>query len=157
MTGVVTQISISKGGVPKYPVLQGWAGPLGIEGDIQRHTEIHGGPEQAVLLISEEDIEALREQGFPVVAGSLGENLTVSGIDFRQLRPGMRLRAGDAAIELTRVRRPCRQLDVYNGGEPGAIQRAVLAVEARSGFYASVVHSGAIRPGDAITLIDAAV
>lgn len=157
MTGVVAQLSISKGGLPKYPMLQAWAGPLGLEGDVQRHTEIHGGPLQALLLISQEDLDALREQGFPVVPGSLGENLTVSGIDFRQLRPGMRLRAGDAVIELTKVRRPCDQLEVYNAGARGRIQKAVLAVAARSGYYASVVQPGAIRPGDPIALIDAAV
>ncbi len=157
MTGVIEQLSISKGGVPKYPMLQAWAGPLGLEGDVQRHSEIHGGPLQALLLISQEDIDALREQGFPVVPGSLGENLTVSGIDFRQLRPGMRLRAGDAVIELTKIRRPCDQLEIYNGGERGRIQKAVLAVAARSGFYAAVVQAGAIRPGDLIALIDAAV
>lgn len=157
MNGIVEQLSISKGGVPKYPMLQAWAGPLGLEGDVQRHTEIHGGPLQALLLISREDLDALREDGFPVVPGSLGENLTVSGIDFRQLRPGMRLRAGDAIVELTRVRRPCAQLEIYNGGETGRIQKAMLAVAARSGFYAAVLQAGAIRPGDPISLIDAAV
>ena len=157
MTGIVEQLSISKGGVPKYPMLQAWAGPLGLEGDVHSHPDIHGGPLQALLLISREDLDALREQGFPVVPGSLGENLTTSGIDFRQLRPGMRLRAGDAVIELTKVRRPCDQLEVYNGGEQGRIQKAVLAVAGRSGYYASVVQAGAIRPGDTIALIDAAV
>jgi len=156
-TGIIEQLSISKGGVPKYPILQAWAGPLGLEGDVQCHTEIHGGPRQALLLISREDLDALREEGFPVVPGSLGENLTVSGIDFRELRSGMRLRAGDAVIELTRLRRPCIQLEVYNGGEPGRIQQAVLAVAGRSGYYASVLQAGAIRPGDPIVLIDAAV
>lgn len=157
MTGVIEQVSISKGGVPKYSTLEAWAGPLGLEGDMQRHTEIHGGPSQALLLISREDLDALREQGFPVVPGSLGENLTVSGINFRQLRTGMRLRAGDAVISLTKIRRPCAQLEIYNGGEKGRIQAAVLAVAARSGYYASVVQAGAIRPGDVIALIDAAV
>lgn len=157
MTGTIEQLSISKGGLPKYPMLEAWAGPLGLEGDIQRHTEIHGGPLQALLLVSQEDLDALREQGFPVAPGSLGENLTTKGIDFRQLRHGMRLRAGDAVIELTKIRRPCSQLEIYNGGEEGRIQKAVLEVPARSGFYASVVQAGAIRPGDPITLLDAAV
>jgi MOSC domain-containing protein YiiM len=157
MTGVIEQLSISKGGVPKYPMPRAWAGPLGLEGDAQRHTGIHGGPLQALLLVSKEDIEALREQGFPVAPGSLGENLTISGIDFRQLRPGMRLRAGDAVIELTKIRRPCDQLEIYNGGGKGRIQKAVHSVAARGGFYAAVVQAGAIRPGDAIALIDAAV
>lgn len=157
MTGTVEQLSISKGGLPKYPMLQAWAGPLGLEGDVQRNTAVHGGPLQALLLVAQEDIDALRADGFPVVPGSLGENLTISGIDFRQLRPGMRLRAGDAVIELTKMRRPCSQLEIYNAGEQGRIQKDLLAVVARGGFYASVLQAGAIRPGDPIALIDAAV
>ena len=68
-------------------------------------------------MVSGEDLESLKDKGFPVYPGALGENLTVTGLDFRKLRLGMRFRAGEAVIELTKFRVPCDQLDPYNPGE----------------------------------------
>lgn len=162
MRGQIIQVSTSKGGVPKLAIPEAWAGPVGLEGDVQRNTKFHGGPRKAILLISLEDLEYLRAEGFPVSPGALGENLTVQGIDFRQLRAGQRFRAGDAILELTQLRQPCKTLDVYNGGQPGLLQRTVYEKDsqpgsakwARCGFYASVVQQGRIRTGDIIALVD---
>lgn len=167
LRGEIFQVSLSPGGIPKLAVAEAFAGPLGLEGDAQRDTRHHGGPRQALLLVSLEDVECLQQQRFPVGAGSLGENLTVRGIDFRALRPGMRFRAGDAVIELTKLRSPCANLDVYNGS--GArIQLELFdslckAGDAssprwgRGGFYAAVLQSGLIRTGDILELADFAV
>jgi MOSC domain-containing protein YiiM len=64
---------------------------------------------------------------------------------------------GDAAIELTRVRQPCATLHVYGSGIQAAIYDArVQAGDSASprwglsGFYASVVQPGLVRPGDTI-------
>lgn len=162
MRGEIIQVSASKGGVPKLPLPKAWAGPLGLEGDAHRNTQIHGGPRKAILLIAAEDLDALRAEGFPVTPGALGENLTVQGIDFRQLRAGQRFTAGDAVLELTQLRQPCRTLEVYNDGQPGAIQQAVFDKDAppgspkwaRCGFYARVLRAGLISTGAIIALVD---
>lgn len=153
MQGVIEQVSVSGGGLPKRAVGGGArVGTLGVEGDRQNHTKIHGGPRKAVLLVSAEDIGELAGEGFPISAGSLGENLTVRGIDFRALRPGMRFRAGTAVLELTTLRKPCVQLEVYNGGQEGRIQARILSRHAGGGFYAAVVEEGFAQPGDIIAL-----
>lgn len=152
MEGRIEQVNISKGGLPKLAVGEAWAGRLGLEGDVQRTPKIHGGPRKALLLIAAEEIEALAAEGFPVGAGSLGENLTVRGLDFRGLREGMVFRAGGALIELTTPREPCRQLEIYNGGETGRIQRALKAESGRGGYYCAVVEAGLVRSGDIISL-----
>lgn len=157
MEGRIEQISVSKGGLPKLAVGEAWAGRLGLEGDVQKTPKIHGGPRKALLLVSAEDIEELAGEGFAVRAGSLGENLTVRGMDFRALREGMVFRAGDAVIELTTRREPCRQLEIYNEGETGRIQRALKQVEARGGFYCAVIGAGRVRTGDMISLAAAKV
>jgi MOSC domain-containing protein YiiM len=167
MKGVIEQVSISRGGVPKLAVPAAAIGPLGLEGDLHRNMKHHGGPRKAVLLASAEIIDELRAEGFDLSAGSLGENLTVRGIDFSQLREGMRFRAGSAVLELTQLRQPCATLDVYNSpgrriqnllydaraksGDPGS------ACWAKGGFYARVAMDGAVRPGDIVELIDIAV
>jgi len=161
VTGTIFQINVSRGGVPKRSIPSGDVTPLGIAGDQCAHPGIHGGPQQALLLITSEGIEELRALGFPLYAGALGENLTTQGLDRRGLRLGQRYRVGAVIIELTKVRQPCDQLSVYGPG----IQRAVYDAQVYagdphsprwglSGFYASVVLPGAIRPGDPITLLD---
>lgn len=152
MTGIIEQVSVSAGGLPKRAVEGARAGTLGLWGDRQRNTAIHGGPRKALLLASAEDVDELAREGFPVAPGSLGENLTVRGIDFRALRPGMRFRAGAALLELTTPRKPCVQLEPYNGGRTGRIQAALETRHARGGFYAAVLEEGEIRTGDLIAL-----
>ena len=162
LSGVIHQVCVSPGGIPKLAVAEAFAHRLGLEGDDQRNKKYHGGPLQALLLISLEVLEELHAEGFPVSPGALGENLTIAGIDFRQLRPGMQFRAGAAAIELTKLRQPCATLDIYN--LPGRrIQSRLYDAQAkqgdpaspvwgRGGFYASVLEPGLIRQGDILEL-----
>lgn len=154
------QIGASRGGVPKRPIDEGLLTPLGIEGDIHARPHLHGGPMKAVLLICSEVIEDLRSKGYPVFPGALGENLTISGIDHTQLRPGQQFRVGQTIIELTTVRAPCATLDVYGPAIKSEVcDSEVKAGNARSprwakgGFYARVIQTGPIRPGDKIMLV----
>src|SRR3984885_9029379 len=79
MTGSIVQINISPGGVPKRAIPEGEVTAEGIRGDSWAHPEIHGGPDQAVLLITSEGLGQLIGQGYPVFPGALGENLTTLG------------------------------------------------------------------------------
>jgi MOSC domain-containing protein YiiM len=164
VTGRIIQVSVSNGGVPKRAVLHAHVGRLGLEGDRQAHPQFHGGPRQAVLLICAEAMDALKAEGFPVFYGALGENLTTQGLDHRQMRVGQRFRAGEAILELTKLRVPCKQLNPYGPG----IQKAVYDERVKAGdptspvwgiagFYASVLEPGLVRPGDGITLLEQVV
>jgi MOSC domain-containing protein YiiM len=164
MTGTVIQINISFGGLPKRSIPEGLVTPLGIEGDLHAHPELHGGPRQALLLICAEAIDELIAKGYPLFFGALGENITTRGIDRRQMRIGQRYRVGEAFIELTKARGPCTQLDVYGPSIKGEIyDKEVKAGNiasprwAMSGFYASVVQPGMVRQNDIITLVDQVV
>jgi len=156
----VLQISVSPGGVPKRPIPDGIVTPLGIAGDGHAHPQVHGGPRKAILLITSEGLDELKEQGFPLYHGALGENLTTRGVNRRLVRVGQRYRIGEVLLEITRVRAPCDTLNVYPG-----IQKAIYDQEVKagnpasplwglSGFYASVLETGTIRPGDPIQLLD---
>ena len=162
--GILLQVNIGPGGVPKHPVLLGQVTKTGFEGDRFAHPNIHGGPSQAILLIANEVIEELTNLGYPVYPGALGENLTTSGFDHRQWRQGQQFRAGAIRLELTKPRAPCRTLDVYGVGRNGiSIQRWLYdsAVKAndpsserwgRGGFYARVLTPGTVAAGDPFIL-----
>jgi MOSC domain-containing protein YiiM len=160
MTGTIVQVSISNGGLPKYAVSHGLILPLGIEGDRHAHPEFHGGPNQAILLVSAENVEALRGHGYPLFFGALGENLTTRGLDFRTLRMGDQIRAGAALLEITKPRGPCSQLDVYGQSlrqevyDERVHQRDPASPRwGMSGFYAAVRTAGEVRPGDIIEVV----
>jgi MOSC domain-containing protein YiiM len=162
--GHILQINISPGGIPKRPIPEAVVTREGIRGDAWAHPEFHGGPNQALLLITSEGIAELVSQGFPLYAGALGENLTTVGLDRRQMRTGQRYRAGEVLLELTKLRSPCGTLSVYGPGIQHAVYDAqVTAGDTHSprwglgGFYARVVQPGVIRPHDIITLVDQVV
>ena len=159
MQGVVLQINISPGGIPKLPIPEARITRRGIDGDSWAHPRFHGGPKQALLLIAVEDLEELKLAGFPVYPGALGENLTISGLPFRDVRFGDRFRIGDVVLEITKLRQPCRTLDKVRKGiqlelydtSPGA------PLWGRGGFYAKVITEGTIHPGAIIAKADLVV
>src|SRR3954471_10148538 len=114
----VHQINVNpEGGIPKHRVAAPQLLQGGVEGDRQLDLRYHGGPDRAVCLFSLERLRALAAEGHPVGPGSLGENLTVEGLDWSALRPELRLRVGEALIELTDETPPCKTLvDCFTGG-----------------------------------------
>jgi hypothetical protein len=92
-----------------------------------------------VHLIHHELFDELREAGFAVAPGQMGENVTTEGIDLLNLPKGAQLHIGDAAVvEVTGLRNPCRQL---NKLQPGLME-ATLArdvagnLERKAGVWA---------------------
>ena len=137
----------------------------GVEGDAHRGTTVKHrsrvarDPSQPNLrqvhLIHAELHDELREAGFRVAAGQMGENVTTRGIDLLTLPQGTRLTLGDVAmVEITGLRNPCRQLD---GLEPG-LMAAVLERDTdgglvrKAGVMSVVVTGGEVRPGDVISI-----
>ena len=129
MTGQIIQINTSRGNVPKRAVAKAVVTPLGVTGDSHDHPRFHGGPRQALLIMTAEGIEELVAQGFPLYPGALGENLTTRGIDRKMWRIGQRWRAGEVIFELTKMRVPCSTIEVYGAG----IGEAMYDPEVRAG------------------------
>jgi len=157
MQGTVVQINISPGGLPKRPIPLGQIVVAGLEGDQHANLHVHGGPRKALLLVAAEVVDDLKGRGYPLFYGALGENLTTRGLDVRELRVGERLRAGRAIIEITQLRVPCRQLDIYGASLKSELYDASVQAGdmssprwGKGGFYAQVVEAGAVAPGDII-------
>jgi MOSC domain-containing protein YiiM len=153
--GTIVQVSISRGGIPKLPVPEASVGPLGLEGDSHAHPQIHGGPDQAVLIVTLEGIQELTGRGYALFPGALGENLTVRGLDRRDLRVGQQIRAGSALLEISKPRGPCATLDVYGGALKAELKTKDPSSRAwgLSGFYTRVLSPGIVRPGDIIEVV----
>jgi MOSC domain-containing protein YiiM len=164
MTGRVVQINTSAGGVPKHPVLHATVNELGIVGDDHAHPRFHGGPQKALLLIGVESIAEMRAAGHAVFPGALGENLTTEGLDRTRMRLGQKFRAGSVTLQLTKMRVPCKTLDVYGPAIKELIfDRRVKDGDFTSprwglaGFYASVLQPGEVEPNAIISLLDQSV
>ena len=157
MTGRIVQISISPGGVPKNAVPAAEVTREGVEGDAHRDLQHHGGPDRAVCLFSLELIEALQAEGHPIVPGALGENVTLEGIEWKDVAPGGRIQLGDhVLLEVTRYTSPCVNI------RPAFFHRDSSRVSEKlnpgwSRVYARVLTPGRIATGDSARLLPAGV
>ncbi|OKI89098.1 molybdenum cofactor biosysynthesis protein [Streptomyces sp. CB02058] len=139
---------------------------LGVEGDVhagvtvKHRSRVAQDPTQPNLrqvhLIHEELFGELREAGFEVAPGDLGENVTTSGLDLLALPVGTLLHLGDeAVVEVTGLRNPCLQIEAFQAGllkqvvgraDDGTILR-------KAGIMGIVRTGGAVRPGDRISAV----
>jgi MOSC domain-containing protein YiiM len=106
-------------------------------------------------LIHAELLDELRDTGFTLSAGEMGENVTTRGIDLLELPAGTRLHLGNSAVvQVTGLRDPCRQLDRLAEG----LMAAVLEHDAegrptsKAGVMGIVVAGGEVRAGDPIRI-----
>ena len=149
----IFQINVSEGGVPKLPVQQTRITAGGLEGDKQKHLKFHGGPLRAVCLYSLERIQALQAEGHPIFPGATGENITVSGLDWDRVVPGVRLMLGDeAVIEILSYTEPCAAIrHCFVGGD---LKRMLQdASPGWSRVYAQVIREGTITVGQIIEVV----
>jgi len=151
-TGSVERINVSDGGVPKRPVDAAAISPTGLSGDRQADRRHHGRPFQAVCLWSADVIDALRDEGHPIEAGDAGENLTIAGIPWSDLRAGAILAVGDEArLELSAPAVPCTKNGRwFADGDSRRIDHARHPGWSR--WYATVLRPGVVRPGDVVVV-----
>ena len=149
--GVVHSINVSNGGVPKLRRESCHVGVNGLAGDRQRDLRYHGGPDRAVCLYSLDLIQALQSEGHAITPGSIGENLTVSGIEWSAMVPGAKVEVGPVVLELTDFAAPCSNI------APSFQRRQYVRVNQKvhagwSRLYARVLAEGTVQVGDRVSL-----
>jgi MOSC domain-containing protein YiiM len=165
MNGAVEAVSRS----PRHTLIKGnevsirLVAGLGVDGDahqgvtVKHRSRVARNPAdpnlRQVHLIHAELHDELRQKGFDLKPGQMGENITTSGIDLLRLATGTRLYIGeDAVIEVTGLRNPCAQLDKIKKG----LMAATLDRDPegnlvrKAGIMAIVLTTGEVRPGDPI-------
>jgi MOSC domain-containing protein YiiM len=152
--GVIFQLNCSDGGVPKSPVTEAEAGPLGLVGDRQAHPKIHDGPDRALCIFSQDLIEELQREGHPIVPGSAGENITLKGVNWSELKPGSRLALGDeVVVEITSYTGPCKSIAAsFIKGKYSRISQKKHPGQSR--LYARVIRTGRLRVGQQVRVLE---
>ena len=112
---------------------------------------VHGGPHRAVSLLGIEAIERVQADGHPIEPGSVGENLTTTGIELSRLPVGTRLAIGDERGARARRRRPGRATSSrarFATASPAGSRSCTHPSDSR--MYARVIAEGVVRAGDPI-------
>jgi MOSC domain-containing protein YiiM len=92
----------------------------------------------------------LRSEGHPIDAGTTGENLTVSGLDWSRVEPGSRWQVGGVVLEITKPAHPCRNIaDSFADRDFSRLSAKIHPGWGR--LYARVLVPGVIRAGDPVT------
>ncbi|HEY4266251.1 MAG TPA: MOSC domain-containing protein [Micropepsaceae bacterium] len=149
---------------PNEPMIQLVAG-LGVADDahlgetVQHLARVREDPTKPNLrqvhLIHCELFDELREAGFSVAPGEIGENVTTRGIDLLGLPAGTRLHLGESAVvQVTGLRNPCRQLDRFQPGLMAAMlgRDGQGRITLKSGIMGIVLAGGHVRAGDSIAV-----
>jgi MOSC domain-containing protein YiiM len=146
------QISVSNGGVPKLPVPEARITSEGVVGDRQKNRDVHGGVDRAVCIFSLELIEALQSEGHSITPGSSGENLTIAGVAWSELKPGNWLRIGQhVLLEIKSYTSPCKyNAQWFVGGNFSRISQKLHPGWSR--LYARVLQQGLVRAGDSVSV-----
>lgn len=142
--GNVIAVCISeKKGVQKRNVgsarfIEDW----GIENDAHAGTW-----HRQVSLLSHDRVEEFRARGAVVDDGAFGENLVVSGFDFKNLPVGTKFRCNDVLLEMTQIGKQCHaHCEIYK-----VMGDCIMP---REGVFARVLHGGTISVGDTLSIVE---
>ena len=112
----------------------------GLEGDA------HAGKwHRQVSFLASEEIDKARQSGLDVTFGDFAENIATTGIDWKNIPVGTRIRLGpEALVEITQIGKEChnRCAIYYKAGD---------CIMPREGVFARVLKEGKIKRGDQIS------
>jgi MOSC domain-containing protein YiiM len=111
----------------------------GLEGDAHAGTW-----HRQVSFLASEEIEKAREKGLEVSFGDFAENIATTGVDWKTIPIGTRIRLGQKVlVEITQIGKEChnRCAIYYKAGD---------CIMPREGVFARVLEEGKIRCGDPI-------
>jgi MOSC domain-containing protein YiiM len=156
LAGDINPLGTTISGIAKVPV----SGPqrverLGIVGDHQADLRVHGGEDKAVHCYPWSHYAYWRDL-LPDCAllkgpGAFGENLSIDGIDERDVFVADRWRIGGVLFQVTQGRQPCHKLNLRFGTRDMAIR---MQESLRAGWYLRVIEPGHVSAGDTAELIE---
>ena len=142
--GIVKAVCISeakgtaKKNIGKCKLIENW----GLEKDA------HAGKwHRQVSLLSYEAVEKFKARGAKVEDGAFGENLLVSGYDFKTLPIGTIFQCNDVVLELTQIGKKCHtECEIH--------KMVGDCIMPREGVFAVVLRGGEIAAGDDLRVVE---
>lgn len=154
-TGKLCQIGEKRAatGIYKQPVEQVSINELGIINDIQADKRFHGGPEKALHQFALSSYEKIAKR-YPLLhkkaqPGSIGENLSATGMNEHNVCIGDIYQVGSVIIQVSSPRIPCWKIDA-KFKQPDLNQ--FISQNRLSGWYYRVIQHGDILLGDRLVL-----
>lgn len=109
-----------------------------------------------VHLISTEIYKELKQNGFAIEAGDMGENITTEGVDIMNLPVDTILKIGEEVeLQITGIREPCSLLNHIENG----LMKATISKNGegklirKAGIMSIVLKGGIVTPEDPIELV----
>ena len=138
----IISINVSRRkGCRKYPVKSAFL-KNGIVGDAHA-----GKGEKQLSLLTKSSIEKMWRKGYNIQYGELAENITIDGIEAEDIKVGMRMKIGEAIIEVNKIGKECnKECELFKG----KIEDCMMAKE---GFFAKVIKEGEIKVGNEVMIL----
>ncbi|MBV1931655.1 MAG: MOSC domain-containing protein [Porticoccaceae bacterium] len=142
-------------GIFKTLITRAHVGRLGIDGDVQVDKRYHGGSDKALHQFAIGSYGRIIEQ-FPDLAdkaipGSIGENLSVAGMDEYSVCIGDIYCLGKVLVQVSEPRQPCWKINAKYGVEQ---LTEYIDQQGMAGWYYRVLEVGGVRIGDEVTLLE---
>lgn len=129
---------VQKRNINSAKLIENW----GIENDAHA-----GNWHRQVSLLSYEKIEDFKARGAEVRDGAFGENLVISGYDFKTLPVGTKFICNDVILELTQIGKEC-----HHGCE--IFKKMGECIMPKNGVFTKVIKGGTISVGDEFNILE---
>ena len=141
LQGIVEAFCISeKRGTEKHSIAEAkFIKDFGIDGDAHA-----GAWHRQVSLLSYDKVLEFNAKGGNADIGAFGENVLVSGLDFKNLPVGTILKCGDVILEMTQIGKECHSHCTI-------FHRVGDCIMPREGVFAVVLQGGVVQKGAVMT------
>ena len=110
--------------------------------------DAHAGPwHRQVSFLAAESIDKTREQGLDVTFGDFAENIATTGVDWKNVPVGSRVKIGESAqVEISQIGKTCHKKCAiyYQAGD---------CIMPKEGVFARVLIGGEICCGDSVQFV----
>lgn len=142
LKGIIKAVCLSEAkGTKKRPVASvTLIANHGLSGDAHA-----GNWHRQVSLLSADKVDEFNARGGKAEIGAFGENILVSGIDFKSLPVGSILRAGEVVLKMSQIGKECHShCQIFH--------RVGDCIMPREGVFATVEHGGELHAGMELTV-----
>ncbi|MEM0912892.1 MAG: MOSC domain-containing protein [Pseudomonadota bacterium] len=128
---------------------------LGLTGDFQADSRVHGGLDKAVYQYPFENyhslIEALPHLKLKFSQPCVGENFSSTGMEDGSVFIGDIYQIGTAKLQVSQPRMPCWKVNHHVGN---AHMMSLMIALNRTGWYYRVIEEGDVEAGDSFELVE---